>query len=150
DFRNDAVDAGEIGVGHAATALYEIRLAPGVRPNDRLATLRMRWQSVETGRVIEAEQTLRARDLGRSFERAGRDLRVAAVAAELAERLRKSYWAKDTSWAGLVAQAGRLESDFRRDPDVTALADLVRRADRLAEDRDERRPDGPLDDAPRR
>jgi len=151
DFRNDAVDAGEIGVGHAATALYEIRLAPGVRSNDRLATLRLRWKSVETGRVIEAEQTLRARDLGRSFERAGRDLRVAAVAAELAERLKKSYWAKDTSWSALSDEVRRLERDFPRDESVATLADLVRRAATLAgNDEPAPRPGGPLDDAPSR
>ncbi|HSM15084.1 MAG TPA: von Willebrand factor type A domain-containing protein, partial [Thermoanaerobaculia bacterium] len=84
DFRNDAIDAGEVGVGHAATALYEIRLAPGARGGERLATLRLRWTSVETGRVVEAHQELRVRDLGASFDRASRDLRLAAVAAELA------------------------------------------------------------------
>lgn len=146
DFRNDAVDAGEVGVGHDATALYEIRLAPGVRPNDRLATLRLRWKSVEAGRVLEAEQTLRARDLGRSFERAGRDLRVGAVVAELAERLKKSYWAKDTSWTELVDATRSLERDFPRDSDVASLATLVRRAARLAGDDDLRSPGGPLDD----
>ena len=29
DFRNDEVDAGEIGAGHSVTALYEIELLPG-------------------------------------------------------------------------------------------------------------------------
>ena len=28
DFRNDKVDAGEIGAGHEVTALYEVKLAP--------------------------------------------------------------------------------------------------------------------------
>ncbi len=151
DFRNDAVDAGELGVGHAATALYEIRLAPGTRPNDRLATLRLRWQSVEAKRVIEAEQSLRVRDLGRSFDRGSRDLRLAAVAAELAERLKKSYWAKDTTWSALATEAHHLDRDFPRDRDVAALAALVHRAARLAgDDEPTHRPGGPLDDEPRR
>src|SRR5688500_4192831 len=30
DFRNDRVDAGEIGAGHEVTALYEVKLARGV------------------------------------------------------------------------------------------------------------------------
>ncbi len=149
DFRNDAVDAGEIGAGHAVTALYEVRLAPGVRSADRLATLRLRWQSVEAGRVVEAEQELHARDLARGFDRASRDLRLAAVAAELAERLKKSYWAKDTSWATLAAVARRLERDFPRDAVVAELADLVRDAARLAgENESPERPGGPLDDEP--
>ena len=36
DFRNDAVDAGEIGAGHSATALYAVMLRPNV--DGRIAT----------------------------------------------------------------------------------------------------------------
>ena len=32
DFRNDKVDAGEIGAGHEVTALYEVKLTPSKRP----------------------------------------------------------------------------------------------------------------------
>jgi Ca-activated chloride channel family protein len=31
DFRNDTVDAGEVGAGHAVTALYEIKLSDDVQ-----------------------------------------------------------------------------------------------------------------------
>jgi Ca-activated chloride channel family protein len=34
DFRNDAVDAGEIGAGHTVTALYDVVLADGYRGED--------------------------------------------------------------------------------------------------------------------
>src|SRR5207249_3861145 len=40
DFRNDRVDAGEIGAGHQVTALYALELNPGAR--GRLATIRVR------------------------------------------------------------------------------------------------------------
>ncbi len=43
DFRNDAVDAGEIGAGHEVTALYEVKLAPEVR-HGRLLTVRLRYE----------------------------------------------------------------------------------------------------------
>ncbi len=36
DFRNDAVDAGQIGAGHTAAALYAVQLQPGAQ--GRLAT----------------------------------------------------------------------------------------------------------------
>ncbi len=43
DFRNDKKDAGEIGAGHAVTALYEIeRVDPGHAPAGKLATVRVR------------------------------------------------------------------------------------------------------------
>jgi len=41
DFRNDAVDAGEIGAGHSATALYAVMFRPNVE--GRIATVQLRW-----------------------------------------------------------------------------------------------------------
>ena len=37
DFRNDTVDAGEVGAGHTVTALYEIKFQEGVQ--GRIATV---------------------------------------------------------------------------------------------------------------
>ena len=44
DFRNDRVDAGEIGSGHNVTALYEVVLADKVRKNETLVTSRLRYE----------------------------------------------------------------------------------------------------------
>src|SRR5690606_2095351 len=45
DFRNDAVDAGEIGAGHEVTALYEVRFQKDVEigSKKRFATARLRY-----------------------------------------------------------------------------------------------------------
>jgi len=138
DFRNDRVDAGEIGAGHSAVALYEIRLAPRLRSRERVATLRLRWKSAASGRVEEAALDLRARDLEPSFRRASDDLRRAAVAAEFAEMLKGSYYAREASWRTLLDEARRLEH-----PSVTRrmstrrgdLATLIEQAARLAGER---------------
>ena len=42
NFRNDAVDAGEIGAGHTATALYAVQFRPDA--NGRIATVQLRWE----------------------------------------------------------------------------------------------------------
>ena len=42
-FGNEEVKAGAIGAGHAVTALYALELRAGARPNDHLATVRLRW-----------------------------------------------------------------------------------------------------------
>ena len=66
DFRNDRIDAGELGAGHQATALYEVRLRNGVSDRDRIATLRLRWKSVAAKQVVEESRELRLRDLDRA------------------------------------------------------------------------------------
>jgi Ca-activated chloride channel family protein len=42
EFRDNEVDAGEIGAGHSVTALYEVKLYPDAR--GRIATVFMRWE----------------------------------------------------------------------------------------------------------
>ena len=46
DFRNDTVDAGEIGAGHTVTALYAVQLRPGAQ--GRIATVQLRWEDPDT------------------------------------------------------------------------------------------------------
>ena len=45
DFENLGVDAGELGSGHHATALYEVTLGDAVAAGDLLGTASIRWRS---------------------------------------------------------------------------------------------------------
>ncbi|MFV0257492.1 MAG: von Willebrand factor type A domain-containing protein [Acidimicrobiales bacterium] len=60
DFTDDTVDAGELGAGHAVTALYEIRLHDGVDPGSdpALGDVSIRWESVADGEVHQLDETL--------------------------------------------------------------------------------------------
>ena len=46
DFRNYVVDAGEIGAGHSATALYVVMFRP--KTDGRIATVQVRWEDPDT------------------------------------------------------------------------------------------------------
>ena len=46
DFRNDAVDAGQIGARHSATALYAVMFRPNA--DGRIATVQLRWGDPDT------------------------------------------------------------------------------------------------------
>ena len=116
DFRNDRIDAGELGAGHQATALYEVRLRDGAAGSDRIATLRLRWKSVAEKRVIEESRELRAHDLDRSWEGASSNLRQAALAAAFAEKLKETAAADDFGWRSLRREAARLDSEPRPEP----------------------------------
>ncbi len=160
DFRRDDVDAGEVGAGHAVTALYELKLVRGdERPDPlvrrrapRLATVRIRYEE-PTGRgrgrgeVHEIERRVGLEDLSRSFAAAPERFRLQAAVAEFAEILRHSFWAKEHRVADLVPLADDLARDLRGDERVRDFRDAVRRAAAL--EGDDVRDDERDDDRPR-
>jgi Ca-activated chloride channel family protein len=93
DFRDDKVDAGEIGAGHAVTAVYEVELAAGAQTNPNLATVRIRAKKPRGKEAAEYTYPF-ARDLLRpSFDAASADFRFASAVVGFAEILRKSPYA---------------------------------------------------------
>ena len=127
-FRDDSVDAGEIGAGHRVTALYEIKLAEGASRRGRLAEVRLRYRSRATGQVVEESLEVRRSDLATSWRAASPSLRLAALAAELAEVLKGSYWARDRSPEELRRRAAEVQRAFAADPDAAELVRLARLA----------------------
>lgn len=95
DFRNDRVDAGELGSGHNVTALYEVELRED-RPAGALATVRVRAKAPRGETAREWVFPFESRHLAARFEDASDDLRFAAAVAGAAERLRGSAFA--TGW----------------------------------------------------
>jgi len=102
DFRNDAVDAGEIGAGHAVTALYELELRDPARD---WGVVRVRWKEPAvnpnaSSRANEREFPIEPTVLAASFEASSLDLQRAVMAAGLAEHLRhapgRETWALAT------------------------------------------------------
>ena len=51
-FRDNTVDAGEVGAGHSVTALYEVKLRPKLESTRRIATFRLRFRVPGTGELI--------------------------------------------------------------------------------------------------
>jgi Ca-activated chloride channel family protein len=126
-FRDDTVDAGEVGAGHDVTALYELRLREGAPTNATAAILRLRYRSADTGQVVEVERPVKVGELRGSWQRAPASLRLASVVAELAEILRGSYWAKDGDLDALFRRAQRVAADFPGDVRVAELAAMIGR-----------------------
>ncbi|MFN7131384.1 MAG: vWA domain-containing protein [Myxococcales bacterium] len=96
DFRNDRVDAGEIGSGHSVTALYEVELT-GEGGADSLATVRIRAKKPRGEKATETAYVFDGRRLAPRFEDAPEDLRFAAAVMGAAEIFRQSPHAKGWS-----------------------------------------------------
>jgi Ca-activated chloride channel homolog len=129
DFRNNAVAAGGIGAGHAATALYAVQLRPGTQ--GRLATVQLRWADPETHQVTEINGNFNTWDLALAFEKGSPRYQLDVVAAEYAEVLRHSPWAEGVSLSEVARYASRLPELLPADPDVAEFAQLVSRAANL-------------------
>jgi len=124
DFRNDKVDAGEVGAGHEVTALFEMKL-DGKRRGP-VATVRIRYEDPETGKVTEEARTLEYSDVAASFMAPDPTFRLDAAVAEFAEILRGSYWAKDGSLAqtaGLARSASRQMGNPEQAAEMIGLMD---------------------------
>ena len=131
DFRNDAVDAGEVGSGQSVTALYDLELTGDA--GQPIATVRVRYQDPDTRAMTELEQRVTVADRHRSFAAAPVRYRVAACAAEFAERLRVSPYAAGTDWETLVATLRPAALELPLDQRVQELLRLAEAARGLAD-----------------
>ncbi len=129
DFRNDTVDAGEIGAGHTVTALYAVVLNPGA--TGRLATMQMRWQDADTKQVREINGNFNTWDIAPNFESASPRYQLAATVAQYAEVLRRSPWAQASTLRQVSQYATRLTELLPGDADVLEFAQLTAQASQL-------------------
>ena len=135
DFRNDDVDAGEVGAGHSVTALYELKFhqaADGEDPMGRMVTVYVRYQDPDSGDVQEVAREFWRDDFRASFDEASARFQFAAAVAEYAEILRESYWAQDSSLEAVLSLARRAGAALADDLDVAEFVWLVAQADRLS------------------
>jgi Ca-activated chloride channel family protein len=125
DFRNDSVDAGEVGAGHSVTALYEVKFNEDA-PADEVAMIsRVRYIDPDSGVAMEIERTASLSDFHDTFEDGSLSFQLAAVVAEYAEILGESFWAGDNSLNVLVTDARRIAEYFPGDEEVQEFVDLV-------------------------
>jgi len=129
DFRDDKVDAGEIGAGHQVTAIYEIELAskapvtPGL-----IATVRVRHKAPKGETATEAAFPLTSDKLAASFDGAPTDLRFAFSVAAFADVLRGAEDAEHWNLAAIRAIANTAAGT---DADRKELVGLIDRAMKL-------------------
>jgi Ca-activated chloride channel family protein len=134
-FRDDTVDAGEVGSGQSVTALYEIEraaLAPRAAAEAPLGMVRVRYRPATGGPVAEISRPILAADLAAAFPSARPQFRIAACAAAFAERLRGSPYANRFSFADVANALRPAVMEFTLDARLADLLRLIEAADRLA------------------
>ena len=126
DFRNDAVDAGELGAGHQVTALYELKVRRGFENADEIGTVQLRWEDPEERSVRETRLVLTPSMVDDRWNDTDEDFRLAVTVAAFAELLRDSPYTGETSLAQVAEEAEALSPGSGA---IEELAELVRRAD---------------------
>jgi len=113
DFRNDRVDAGEVGSGHSVTALYEVILAD--EGEEDLATVRLRYEKPGAdGEARELSFPFKGSAMVDDISNADRGLRLAYASATFAEVLRQSPHAAEVELSDLavmVKNSAKTEDD---------------------------------------
>ena len=148
DFRNDKVDAGEIGTGHTVTALYEITPAgSGAELNAPLrykprgeqsrgglekefATVAIRYKRPDADVSSKVTRHVRAADLFESAGSAPRDVRFAAAVAAFGQLLRGGRYTGNYGYDDVIsaAQAAKGDDSFGYRAEFIGLVRLARTA----------------------
>lgn len=125
DFDDLETDAGELGAGHHATALYEVELAEGVEPGDVLGTARLRWVSPDGG-AGDALADVLAPEPTAGLSPA---LALATTVADLAQVLRRdpAYAERGVTLRSLADRAAALqEQEVAGADDLAELIAMAR------------------------
>ncbi len=139
DFRNDEVDAGEVGAGHSVTALYEVVLNAQAEPPlaAPLATVNLRWQDLANGEVVEMNQAFTYGDLTPAWAESDLNFQLAVTVAQAGEILRASEWSQSNDLGTVLAEAQRINTAMADldlvSADVSELVDLLWRANELTD-----------------
>ena len=127
DFRDDKVDAGEIGAGHTVTALYEVKLNRAAK--GKLATVRIRAKKPDGYVAAEQEFQLRDGDVRTRVSDASKDFQFASAVAMFAEILRESPYAEKIT-LDLVEEIAKAATSSRQE-DRREFLELLNKAKRL-------------------
>ena len=152
DFRNDVVDAGEVGAGHRVTALYEVILSGGeiplvegapeldigepvegereIAPSD-LVEVRVRWKNVgalDTDPAHEIRESLEPVELAGAEPEVEPDFLWASAVAGFAEILKRSPYA-DMSELSIIREIVRAQA--MRDDERARFAGHLEEAVRM-------------------
>ncbi len=135
DFRNDAVDAGEVGAGHQVLALYELELI-GASSEAPLAKVNLRWKAATgAGRdpLEDSAQELSVavqRNTGTAWEGSSLGYRRSVLVAQFAEILRRSRHARGDSLDALIADSRAIGALEQHD-DFDEFVGLLERSRQL-------------------
>ena len=128
-FRDNSVDAGELGAAEAGNALYVAQVNPA--GDGPLATVRVRYKVPGTSDYREQEWSVAYTGATVALEQASPAMRLSAVAASFAERLASSPYASEVSVDRLLGYLNGVPDVYGADGRPRKLEWMLRQAKSL-------------------
>jgi Mg-chelatase subunit ChlD len=125
-FRDNTVDAAELGAAEAGNGLYVLEVNP--QGHGHLGVVRVRFREPAAGRHRELEWTLIYAGSAPPLQQASLTLRLAGTAAAFAELLAGSPFAADVTVGQLVSLLHGVSPQFQPDPRPARLETMLRQA----------------------
>lgn len=129
-FRDNTVDAAEIGAAEAGNALYTVQVNPG--GDGPLGTVRVRFKVPGTNDYREHEWPLNYVGAARPLENSSYPLRLAGTASAFSEWLASSPYASEVTTDRLLSILSGVPEHFAPDSRPKKLEWMIRQAKSLA------------------
>ena len=125
-FRDNTVDAAEIGAAESGNALYTVEVNP--RGQGDIATVRVRFKVPGTNDYREHEWAVPFNAPAPAIEQSGTSLRLAATSAAFSEWLAQSPFAGDVTTDRLLGMINGIPAIYGADPRPSRLEWMIRQA----------------------
>lgn len=131
-FRDNTVDAGEVGSGQSVTALYELETdSADTARRLSLGTVRVRYRRTDTHAVEEIATPIMTDAIARNIDATRPQFKLAVGAAEFAEILRVSPYAAGSRFENVARLLRPVALAMPLDTRVRELLSLAEQADAL-------------------
>lgn len=128
DFRNNDVQAGEIGPNHSVTALYELEVNDKVSDNTDLANVTLRYKDPDNNdAVIEVNKNISSNEII-DYDKSSYSFRLASVVALYGEILRGSYWYLENDLNDVIQNIAKIIPESNNDEKVKEFKNIVDKA----------------------
>jgi len=128
DFRNNNIDAGEIGSNHSVTALYELEMVENFT-GLTIADVYVRYKDVdEKDTPKEVKKTVSITDIKQNYAMTSSSFKLATSVALYAEILRKSYWSPDANFETVTSLLKETDANTKNSPKVQEFITIVKKA----------------------
>jgi Mg-chelatase subunit ChlD len=125
-FRDNTVDAAEIGAAESGNALYVIQTDP--KGSGPIATVRVRFKIPTTGEYTEKEWIIPWQPSVRALDQSAPAMRLAVVSAAFAEWLANSPYAGEVALSALDRFLNGVSIVYQPDPRPAQLEGMIRQA----------------------